>query len=62
MNLAHPTLPLREEGGILKTSLAKPNYVLGKVSAIPGQAFGTLEGPNILSQLLPPWQQMPWGL
>lgn len=48
MDLGHPTLPLWGEEEILETSSAKPKYVLGKVSASPGQESETLKGPNIL--------------
>lgn len=49
MDLGQPTLPLWEEEGILETSSAKPEYVLGKVSASSGQESEILKGPSILS-------------
>ena len=41
VELAHPALQLQGEGGILKTSSAKPKYALGKVSVASGQVWGS---------------------
>lgn len=48
VDLAHPALQLQGEGGILKTSSAKPKYAPGKVSSLPARP-GALQGPETLS-------------
>lgn len=41
VDLAHTALQLQGEGGILKTSSAKPKYAPGKVSVASGQVWGS---------------------
>lgn len=60
MDLAHSTLPLCREEGILETSSAKPKYALAKSQPLLARVLGPRRGLWSSPLLLPLRQQVLW--